>query len=140
MTPSTTPPPASSPLALRTLAHGVFSSVLVPTLLFSGFFLALGWVLKSKPDTLALVNALLASPDMSAVALMALGVYVLGVLIVGTFSTAHNGEMLGTQWSSLWLPVRITALAALFLPVVQTAHGPISLLADAGLWLLQLAA
>lgn len=139
MTTSTTPSPSSA-LSLRAVAQGVFSNALVPTLLFSGFFLGLGWVLKSKPDTLALVNALLASPDMSAVALMALGVYVLGVLIVGTFSTAHNGEMLGTQWSSLWLPVRMTALAALFLPVVQTAHGPISLLADAGLWLLQLAA
>lgn len=140
MTPSTTPPPASSPLALSTLAHVVLSSVLVPTLLFSGFFLALGWVLKSKPDTLFLVKALLSSADMSAVALMALGVYVLGVLIVGTWSTAHNGEMLGAQWSSLWLPIRTSVLAALFFPAVQTAHGPISPLADAALWLLQLTA
>lgn len=106
--------------------------------LFSLFFLTLGWTL--KPEDLALVQIFLGSSAMSAVALMALGVHVLGVLILGTFSTARDGEMLGTQWSSLWVPIRTSILATLFLPVVDTGNGSISLLADAGLWLLQLTA
>ncbi len=37
-------------------------------------------------------------------------------LIAGTMSTAHDGEMLGKKWSSMWLPVRTALGTAMILP------------------------
>ena len=40
-------------------------------------------------------------------AILALGsIFVFYTVVVGTLSTAHEGEFLGRQWSSIWLPVR----------------------------------
>lgn len=37
-------------------------------------------------------------------------------LVVGTMQTAHQGEMLGKQWSSMWLPIRTGLGTALVVP------------------------
>lgn len=37
-------------------------------------------------------------------------------LVVGTMQTAHHGEMLGKQWSSMWLPIRTGLGTALVVP------------------------
>ena len=38
------------------------------------------------------------------------------ILIVGTINTAHEGEFLGKQWSSIMVPLRITISMALLIP------------------------
>jgi|GEM_PF-3664452 len=39
------------------------------------------------------------------------------VMVAGTAATAHDGEMLGKQWSSMWMPVRTMLGLAFVLPV-----------------------
>ncbi|HDR8950420.1 TPA: DotA/TraY family protein [Burkholderia vietnamiensis] len=39
------------------------------------------------------------------------------VMVAGTVATAHDGEMLGKQWSSMWMPVRTMLGLAFVLPV-----------------------
>ena len=36
--------------------------------------------------------------------------------LVGTMATAHDGELLGKKWSSMWVPVRFAAGSALLMP------------------------
>lgn len=48
------------------------------------------------------------------------GVLVAYTLIAGTMSTAHDGEMLGKRWSSLWIPIRTSVGAALLFPINGT--------------------
>lgn len=50
--------------------------------------------------------------------LMLGGVLAAYTLIVGTMSTAHDGEMLGKKWSAMWLPIRTTIGAAFIFPTV----------------------
>lgn len=38
-------------------------------------------------------------------------------MVVGTLSTAHDGEMLGKKWSSAWVPIRTAIAPAMLLPV-----------------------
>jgi conjugal transfer/type IV secretion protein DotA/TraY len=56
------------------------------------------------------------------------GVFLAGVLafggilagytmLVGTMNTAHDGEMLGKRWSTMWIPVRTTLGVAMILPI-----------------------
>ncbi|MCI1041793.1 DotA/TraY family protein [Caballeronia zhejiangensis] len=40
-------------------------------------------------------------------------------IVAGTMQTAHDGEMLGKKWSSMWLPVRLAIGSALMLPAVH---------------------
>ena len=44
------------------------------------------------------------------------GIVIMYTLIVGTMNTAHEGEMLGHKWSSIWIPVRSTMGLALLIP------------------------
>ena len=44
------------------------------------------------------------------------GIVIMYTLIVGTMNTAHEGEMLGKKWSSIWIPVRSTMGLALLIP------------------------
>lgn len=46
------------------------------------------------------------------------GIFMAYTIIAGTMSTAHDGEMLGKKWSSLWLPIRTTLGAAAVMPVI----------------------
>ena len=53
------------------------------------------------------------------------GVFILYALVVSTIKTAHEGEMLGKQWNSVWIPIRSALGVALLLPAgtTQTATG-----------------
>lgn len=44
------------------------------------------------------------------------GIVIMYTLMVSTMNTAHQGEMLGKQWSSIWIPLRATMGLALLIP------------------------
>lgn len=46
------------------------------------------------------------------------GVLVVYSLLVGTIGTAHDGEMMGKKYSSVWVPLRTVLGTALVLPIV----------------------
>lgn len=45
------------------------------------------------------------------------GIIAAYTLIVGTMQTAHDGEMLGKQWSSMWVPIRTVFGIGLVIPM-----------------------
>lgn len=47
------------------------------------------------------------------------GVLAAYTLLAGTASTAHDGEMLGKKWSSMWLPIRLIVGSAALMPTMQ---------------------
>lgn len=51
--------------------------------------------------------------------LMLGGIMAAYVLIAGTMVTAHDGEMLGKKWSSMWLPIRTSLGTAFLLPTMN---------------------
>ncbi len=46
------------------------------------------------------------------------GILVAYTVVYGTIGTAHDGEMLGKKFSSVWIPIRTSIGAALVLPIV----------------------
>jgi hypothetical protein len=40
-------------------------------------------------------------------------------IIAGTMSTAHDGELLGKKWSSIWIPIRTCIGTAAILPTMK---------------------
>lgn len=44
------------------------------------------------------------------------GVIIMYTLMVSTMNTAHEGQMLGQKWSSIWIPARSTMGLALLIP------------------------
>lgn len=44
------------------------------------------------------------------------GIVLIYMLIIGTLNTAQEGEFLGKQWSSLWIPIRVVMGVALLMP------------------------
>ena len=44
------------------------------------------------------------------------GIIIMYTLMVSTMNTAHEGQMLGQKWSSIWIPVRSTLGLALLIP------------------------
>ncbi len=44
------------------------------------------------------------------------GIVIMYTLIVATMNTAHEGQMLGQKWSSIWIPIRATIGLALLIP------------------------
>lgn len=52
----------------------------------------------------------------NSLALILGGVLAAYTLIAGTMQTAHDGEMLGKKWSSMWLPIRMSIGTALLIP------------------------
>lgn len=51
------------------------------------------------------------------VGILAFGLLVLGYTVfAGVLKTAHEGEALGRQWSSIWIPLRASAGIALLIP------------------------
>lgn len=45
------------------------------------------------------------------------GVIAAYTLVVGVMQTAHDGDMLGKQWSSMWIPIRTTLGIGLVVPM-----------------------
>ena len=54
--------------------------------------------------------------------LMIGGVLVAYTIFVGTIGTAHDGEMLGKKFSSVWVPIRTALGTALVLPVINGSY------------------
>lgn len=51
------------------------------------------------------------------IAVLAFGAAVFGyTALVGTLQTAHDGQLLGKQWSTVWVPIRFTAGVTLLVP------------------------
>lgn len=48
------------------------------------------------------------------------GILATYTLLAGTLGTAHDGEMLGKKFSSVWIPIRYALGTALVLPVIGT--------------------
>ncbi len=46
------------------------------------------------------------------------GVFAAYVIVAGTMQTAHDGEVLGKRWSTMWIPIRTAIGAAAVMPVV----------------------
>lgn len=44
------------------------------------------------------------------------GIVIMYIILVSTMNTAHEGQMLGQKWSSIWVPVRATMGLALLIP------------------------
>ena len=44
------------------------------------------------------------------------GIIIMYTLLISTLNTAHEGEMLGKEWSSIWIPMRSTLGLALLIP------------------------
>lgn len=44
------------------------------------------------------------------------GIIIMYTLMVSTMNTAHEGQMLGQKWSSIWIPLRSTFGLALLIP------------------------
>ncbi len=65
-----------------------------------------------------------ADPLLSGIKYFNGGVLIIGgilagyTILAGTLNTAHDGEMLGKKFSSVWIPVRYSVGTALVLPVV----------------------
>jgi len=55
----------------------------------------------------------------NAAALTVGGLLAAYTLIFGTMQTAHDGEMLGKKWSSMWLPIRTVLGVGLVMPVAS---------------------
>lgn len=51
--------------------------------------------------------------------LVVAGILMAYTIVAGTMSTAHDGEMLGKKWSSMWLPVRTSLGVAMLLPIFK---------------------
>lgn len=50
------------------------------------------------------------------------GLLVAYTIVIGTVGTAHDGEMLGKKFSSVWVPIRTAAGTALVLPVIGGSY------------------
>lgn len=50
------------------------------------------------------------------------GVLMIYSLIVGTIGTAHDGEVMGKKYSSVWIPLRTVLATALVLPVINGSY------------------
>lgn len=46
------------------------------------------------------------------------GILLAYTIVAGTMSTAHDGEMLGKKWSSMWIPIRTSLGVAAVMPVI----------------------
>lgn len=44
------------------------------------------------------------------------GIIIMYTLMVSTMNTAHEGQMLGQKWSSIWIPIRSTVGLSLLIP------------------------
>jgi conjugal transfer/type IV secretion protein DotA/TraY len=50
------------------------------------------------------------------------GLLVAYTIIIGTVGTAHDGEMLGKKFSSVWIPIRTALGTALVLPIINGTY------------------
>lgn len=63
----------------------------------------------------------------NATILVIAAVIIIYTLIVATLNTAHEGQMMGKQWSSLWIPIRSALGIAMLLPTPAAGYSVIQL-------------
>lgn len=56
--------------------------------------------------------------QLNAGILVLAGILLFYTLVAGTLSTAHDGEMLGKRWSSMWVPLHTALGAAAIMPSI----------------------
>lgn len=56
---------------------------------------------------------------LNAIVLMVGGVFLAYTLVIGTLNTAHDGEMMGKKWSSVWVPIRTALGVAAVFPMAN---------------------
>jgi len=53
----------------------------------------------------------------NVICLVAGSIYFIAIIIAGVTQTAHEGEVLGKRWSSLWVPIRVVFALLLLAPI-----------------------
>ncbi len=59
---------------------------------------------------------------LNGVALLLGGIFAAYTIIAGTLGTAHDGEMLGKKFSSMWVPLRTALGTAFVLPILSGSY------------------
>ncbi|MFK4132064.1 DotA/TraY family protein [Pseudomonas luteola] len=73
----------------------------------------------------------------SNVLAMIFGIVVVSYLfIAGSMNTAHHGEALGKNWSSIWLPVRLATGFGLIMPAGSFGGGVVSTIQALTIWII----
>ena len=73
----------------------------------------------------------------SNVLAMIFGVVIVSYLfIAGSLNTAHHGEILGKNWSSVWLPARLALGFGLIMPAGSFGGGAISTIQALCIWMI----
>lgn len=67
-------------------------------------------------DTSALANVL---TNFNGAILIVAGLILAYIMIAGTLQTAHDGEMLGKKWSSVWMPIRTALGIGILFPMAN---------------------
>lgn len=130
--PAQTVPPASASRKIWNRTWGVLkglATVDVPLFLLYG-----GIMTAAKIGYGAEGLHLFATEKFTSLMLMVLGLVVMRTIVAGTLATAKSGETLGQHWVSVAVPLRLTALSALLMPLVQGPAGE-KISALSALWL-----
>ena len=106
----------------------------LPGVLQTLVLLMAGAVLAGAHDLGPKLEPLLLDPKFSALALAVFGLHFFLIMVRGTFATARAGENLGSEWSSMWVPVKLALTAGLLLPVSGGASTVMHSLAWAVRW------
>jgi conjugal transfer/type IV secretion protein DotA/TraY len=89
-----------------------------------GEFIFGPWDSKYKSGTVTLVSKAVGFTNILAMILGIVIVYY--VLIGGALNTAHHGEALGKEWSSMWIPIRTATGFFLITPIGTVGGGVLS--------------
>ncbi|MHB9348769.1 DotA/TraY family protein [Enterobacter vonholyi] len=78
------------------------------------------------------ISSLLIS--LESVCLIFMGAIVAYGLLAGIMQTAHDGEMLGKRWSSMWIPIRATLATALLYPGANGKNAAVAIVLAMVTW------
>ena len=106
----TTPSVALQTISKQDVFVDLFSDVM-KIMIFGVVFMVLGW-----QGFASALHPVVASIDFSVSLLVAWSVAMVVMIIQGTWFTAKSGELLGTEWSSMWTPLRVALTASCFVP------------------------
>jgi conjugal transfer/type IV secretion protein DotA/TraY len=83
------------------------------------------------------VTVLATAVGFSNVLAMIFGIVVVSYMfIAGSMNTAHHGEALGKNWSSVWLPVRLATGFGLIMPAGTFGGGAVSTIQALTIWII----
>lgn len=108
--PSTEAPAAKLGNPIRQFAGSALLDVIFTLPLLVAAFLA------GKNGFLSRLEPVLLDPKLPSLLMVSLGVFLVIQIIIGTVVTAQEGELLGKNWSSLWVPIRTGLMVSLLIP------------------------